>query len=335
MPRAPVPQSNGKGLKPAVSVCCFDMYIILKLTDLPACRRRRIKCGEERPTCNNCVKSKRNCEGYTPRVIFKDPLGARPTGGTFRDTGSQFPPTTSYNGLEAHHRPLQPRNAGQIPLPVIAPNPTQQEHQIWTGMKSYGMMPAYPDRPYDTSTYTPSDLPPHVLQKIAQRNCSLDTSPVTPKTDTFIVHQTGFSSQHQPGHHADRDSGIDVSCPEFRSEWSHSSTSSTTMPIKFHQTPSNHELSTNQAQHRDPTDALSEAPFQSSAVALQQEPWSISKSEYGSDQYLPSQLSNAVQDCYEPNEALPTVNYGSSYDQAALQGYGHLHGKDPLECGTT
>lgn len=45
-----------------------------------ACRKRRIKCGEERPTCKNCVKSKRECEGYIPRVIFKDPLGAfRPT----------------------------------------------------------------------------------------------------------------------------------------------------------------------------------------------------------------------------------------------------------------
>ncbi|KAF3942180.1 hypothetical protein ABW19_dt0209021 [Dactylella cylindrospora] len=35
------------------------------------CRKRRIKCGEERPTCNNCVKSKRNCEGYSQRVVFK------------------------------------------------------------------------------------------------------------------------------------------------------------------------------------------------------------------------------------------------------------------------
>ncbi|RPA90896.1 hypothetical protein L873DRAFT_1716214, partial [Choiromyces venosus 120613-1] len=28
------------------------------------CRKRRIKCGEERPTCANCIKSKRGCEGY-------------------------------------------------------------------------------------------------------------------------------------------------------------------------------------------------------------------------------------------------------------------------------
>ena len=35
------------------------------------CRKRRIKCGEERPICNNCIKSKRHCEGYNQRVIFK------------------------------------------------------------------------------------------------------------------------------------------------------------------------------------------------------------------------------------------------------------------------
>ena len=37
------------------------------------CRRRRIKCGEERPVCRNCVKSKRHCEGYAQRVVFKPP----------------------------------------------------------------------------------------------------------------------------------------------------------------------------------------------------------------------------------------------------------------------
>lgn len=38
------------------------------------CRKRRIKCGEERPTCANCIKSKRQCEGYNQRVTFKTPL---------------------------------------------------------------------------------------------------------------------------------------------------------------------------------------------------------------------------------------------------------------------
>ncbi|TKX26577.1 fungal specific transcription factor domain-containing protein 11 [Elsinoe australis] len=35
------------------------------------CRKRRIKCGEERPICKNCIKSKRHCDGYNQRVVFK------------------------------------------------------------------------------------------------------------------------------------------------------------------------------------------------------------------------------------------------------------------------
>ncbi|KAL5047214.1 hypothetical protein BDW71DRAFT_180509 [Aspergillus fruticulosus] len=39
------------------------------------CRQRRIKCGEEKPVCKNCTKSKRECKGYAQRLIFKNPLG--------------------------------------------------------------------------------------------------------------------------------------------------------------------------------------------------------------------------------------------------------------------
>jgi hypothetical protein len=42
------------------------------------CRKRRIKCGEEQPTCVNCIKSKRQCEGYNQRIVFKSPLGEWP-----------------------------------------------------------------------------------------------------------------------------------------------------------------------------------------------------------------------------------------------------------------
>ncbi|KAK5998480.1 putative transcriptional regulatory protein C15D4.02 [Cladobotryum mycophilum] len=40
------------------------------------CRKRRIKCDEGKPTCKNCIKSKRNCDGYSQRVIFKEPIGS-------------------------------------------------------------------------------------------------------------------------------------------------------------------------------------------------------------------------------------------------------------------
>lgn len=42
------------------------------------CRKRRIKCSEERPICTNCVRSRRQCEGYNQRVIYKPPIGDWP-----------------------------------------------------------------------------------------------------------------------------------------------------------------------------------------------------------------------------------------------------------------
>ena len=254
-------------------------------------------------------------------------MGARPTGGSFKDTGSQFQSITSYSGAEAHHRPLQPRN-GQTPLPVIAPQPTQQDCQTWVGMKPFGMMPAYPDRPYDTSTYTSSDLPPHLLQEIAQRNCSLDTSPVTPKIDTFAMNQAGFPPQELPGHHADRDSGVDVSCPGFRSEWSHSSTLSSNTPTTIGQTYPNNELSTSEAQHLDQSHALSEVPFQSPAITSYQRSWQVPILDAEVKQFWPSQISAVSQGCYDPIQAMSTMKYAPSYDQAA--GYEHLNGMNPF-----
>ncbi|PHH67178.1 hypothetical protein CDD81_2947 [Ophiocordyceps australis] len=38
------------------------------------CRKRRIKCDETHPTCNNCRKSKRDCLGYDP--IFRPQCGS-------------------------------------------------------------------------------------------------------------------------------------------------------------------------------------------------------------------------------------------------------------------
>lgn len=65
-----------------------------------ACRKRRIKCGEERPTCKNCVKSKRECEGYVHRVIFKHPLGAfRPAQQGLAARTDQSPNPNGANGM--------------------------------------------------------------------------------------------------------------------------------------------------------------------------------------------------------------------------------------------
>ncbi|PWY86946.1 hypothetical protein BO70DRAFT_386215 [Aspergillus heteromorphus CBS 117.55] len=79
------------------------------------CRQRRIKCGEEKPTCNNCIKSKRDCKGYGPRLVFKDPLGITGPGTSSQQTtfNTQKPPGPF---------PTQQLNDG-TGQPILAPKP--------------------------------------------------------------------------------------------------------------------------------------------------------------------------------------------------------------------
>jgi hypothetical protein len=103
---------------------------------LSACRRRRIKCDEGKPTCNNCIKSKRDCEGYSQRLTFKEPLGQFPSGHLY--------------GHPVYHRQAQEAlvnaqisaaqtktTSSQGPLAVIAPKPPPVDYS-GAGPLSFG-----------------------------------------------------------------------------------------------------------------------------------------------------------------------------------------------------
>ncbi|KAK4181889.1 hypothetical protein QBC36DRAFT_174317 [Triangularia setosa] len=67
---------NGKGNQPPKKTTVRKRTKTGCLT----CRRRRIKCDEGKPTCGNCIKSKRQCEGYNQRIVFKESMGNFPSG---------------------------------------------------------------------------------------------------------------------------------------------------------------------------------------------------------------------------------------------------------------
>ncbi|KAM0344194.1 hypothetical protein ACHAPU_007720 [Fusarium lateritium] len=111
------------------------------------CRKRRIKCDEGRPICNNCIKSKRQCEGYNQRVIFKDPMGTV-QGGPF---GPAYYPGSTHIG--GH---LQAKVSAQGQLPTIAPKPPSfgyHGHQPPYGHYVHGQG-AMPPNPYDFNAPT-------------------------------------------------------------------------------------------------------------------------------------------------------------------------------------
>ena len=105
------------------------------------CRKRRIKCGEERPVCKNCIKSKRHCEGYSQRVVFRPPTfeyRAAPNGGAH---------------ITFQAAPMMQMQPGQMPYmldpnmyPEMAPQPDQfmpymQQHGNFAAHLPQQMMP--------------------------------------------------------------------------------------------------------------------------------------------------------------------------------------------------
>ncbi|KAL6710947.1 hypothetical protein ACN47E_006822 [Coniothyrium glycines] len=103
------------------------------------CRKRRIKCGEERPTCANCIKSKRQCEGYNQRVIFKPPIGDWPNHpgvvNTMQYHTSMLPGTRN----QPYRSPDLGTAAQDTSFGTIHPRPlgnfdlSNMEHQVLTG----------------------------------------------------------------------------------------------------------------------------------------------------------------------------------------------------------
>ncbi|KAJ2907399.1 uncharacterized protein MKZ38_003256 [Zalerion maritima] len=89
------------------------------------CRKRRIKCDEAKPTCNNCIKSKRMCEGYNQRVVFKNPMGF--PGGPFQGPPIVFSGPQDHFFMPGVQHKLPTGSQG--PLPTIAPKPQPLDFQ--------------------------------------------------------------------------------------------------------------------------------------------------------------------------------------------------------------
>lgn len=76
------------------------------------CRKRRIKCGEEKPTCRNCIKSKRICEGYIPGMVYRRSLAD----------------TTTYSSVPGPH--LTPHHRTHEPLRQVSDAASRAHLQV-------------------------------------------------------------------------------------------------------------------------------------------------------------------------------------------------------------
>ncbi|PHH69038.1 hypothetical protein CDD82_119 [Ophiocordyceps australis] len=108
-PHADDEGDDGKSKKPVVKK--------RTKTGCLTCRKRRIKCDENKPRCRNCIKSKRECEGYNQRVVFKDPMNAE---------HNHFAPAIYAGGNPyiGDALTMAPKLSGPLPLQAIAPKPS-------------------------------------------------------------------------------------------------------------------------------------------------------------------------------------------------------------------
>ncbi|MCJ1478213.1 hypothetical protein MMC13_006889 [Lambiella insularis] len=148
------------------------------------CRKRRIKCGEERPTCANCIKSKRSCEGYAPRLTFKDPLGAVRPGWAVKGHGAHYQNFSTASGLTSQYArpPLTPGAQGLLPAIAPRPLPLESPNNVylarnappsqWTPERPIFLQDELP-RPVQPS----NDALPKMVHSYERRHSSSDAIP--------------------------------------------------------------------------------------------------------------------------------------------------------------
>ncbi|KAL7950675.1 hypothetical protein V8C42DRAFT_340287 [Trichoderma barbatum] len=110
------------------------------------CRKRRIKCDETHPTCNNCRKSKRECLGYDP--IFRQQAGT-PTGGSVQPASNNLSQPTEPSGIAS----VQSGSTVGPPTPRLVNSYGSQSPMLPSGYAT-SSNPGTPSIP--PSTYNPS-----------------------------------------------------------------------------------------------------------------------------------------------------------------------------------
>ncbi|KAL0472610.1 hypothetical protein QR685DRAFT_473368 [Neurospora intermedia] len=113
------------------------------------CRKRRIKCDEAHPTCNNCKKSKRDCLGYDP--IFKQQQ---------QQQQQQQSLTAQSTPKSQHSAPASLTSTPTVPSSSVPPSPYQSQAQPYQQQQQQSppphhyhqqQHPAYQHQPHPTS----------------------------------------------------------------------------------------------------------------------------------------------------------------------------------------
>jgi hypothetical protein len=178
------------------------------------CRKRRIKCGEERPVCGNCVKSKRHCEGYIQRIVFKPSGEPWPGMNQMGSTHINIPISPHTMGLVPGYEPGQafgtlPSHAQYgIPLDEHG-NPIQIMSHIGSPLELSSPQYQLPHFPFSSPTLQPglyaAQPSPLLLQEHSVSNpyfppsYGTDSDMLPIQTQLPFMHRTSQVPMSDPG----------------------------------------------------------------------------------------------------------------------------------------
>ncbi|KAH9876829.1 hypothetical protein IAQ61_002190 [Plenodomus lingam] len=200
-PSEAVSVGAGDASPPAVAASSTSKMRKRTKTGCLTCRKRRIKCGEERPTCGNCIKSRRQCEGYNQRVVFKPPIGDWPNHPGVVSTIQYHTSSLPGSGNQQHRAPEQPvppqenlhisigsHSSIEFDFPTVDHTPGVQHG-------GYGHNPAY-QQPLQSPLYQqPLHSPRHPLPMSATTSYFAQPTPVHPSAPPHFTHDTSGSYQ--------------------------------------------------------------------------------------------------------------------------------------------
>jgi RNA recognition motif-containing protein len=157
----------GEGTETSMEVTAHPKMRKRTKTGCLTCRKRRIKCGEEKPTCSNCIKSKRQCEGYNQRIVFKDPIGDWPShpgvSSTLHYHNQMLPRQTPAKAYDDFLRTMRgdPERASALPSlqPRLTPGDVDQHLQPVDDLNIESLFATLADRNPPCNTLWVGNLP--------------------------------------------------------------------------------------------------------------------------------------------------------------------------------
>ncbi|EED20324.1 acetyltransferase, putative [Talaromyces stipitatus ATCC 10500] len=170
------------------------------------CRRRKKKCDEQHPACNNCIRGGFVCEGYSSRSTWQKPSSSKgPVPLQSKDGYSEAANQYLQDINARHHERIQTTGqqteVNKVRPPVVEDNENTNAQYLATPTSVAGNRNAWPKRSWPSA----SSHPPYMAEHMAKSTDYREVPPIhelsrdgQPKTEYHVVPSIRELSQQGP-----------------------------------------------------------------------------------------------------------------------------------------